>query len=69
MPNAVGARWIARKAVSSDGNLSFEEYRAQILRDMEEEQQALAYFVERLRFARDRSEFDGFMAERRSGPG
>jgi hypothetical protein len=33
---------------------------------MEEEQQAFAAFLERLRFARDKAEFDQFMAERRA---
>jgi hypothetical protein len=69
MPNTTGARWIARNTVSADGNLSFEEYRAQVLRHVEDEQEAFAAFVERLRFARDRSEFDAFMAERRPDPG
>jgi hypothetical protein len=40
-------------------------YRADTLRRLEEEQQE---FLKRLRFAKDRAEFDQFMAERRNRP-
>jgi Protein of unknown function (DUF2852) len=36
------------------------------LRRLEEEQREFKEFLERLRFARDKTEFDQFMAERRS---
>jgi hypothetical protein len=48
------------------GNQAFDEYRAEMLRQMEAEQEEFAAFVERLRFARDKAEFDLFMAERQS---
>jgi hypothetical protein len=35
---------------------------------MEEEQKDFGAFLERLRFAKDKSEFDQFMAERRARP-
>ena len=50
------------------GNHAFDEYRAETLRRLEEEQKEFASFLERLRFAKDKAEFDQFMAERRSRP-
>jgi hypothetical protein len=47
------------------GNRAFDEYRAETLRRLEEEQQEFAAFLERLRFAKDKAEFDQFMNERR----
>jgi hypothetical protein len=52
----------------SSGNRAFDEYRADTLRRLEQEQQDFAAFLERLRFARDKSEFDAFIAERRRPP-
>jgi hypothetical protein len=53
---------------TSTGNRAFDEYRAETLRRLEDEQKEFASFLERLRFAKDKSEFDQFMNERRSGP-
>ncbi|HEY6431404.1 MAG TPA: DUF2852 domain-containing protein [Acetobacteraceae bacterium] len=50
------------------GNRAFDEYRADTLRRLEQEQQDFAAFLDRLRFARDKSEFDAFMEERRRPP-
>ena len=50
----------------SSGNHAFDEYRAEALRRLEEEQKEFTEFLERLRKARDKTEFDQFMAERRS---
>jgi len=52
----------------SSGNRAFDEYRAETLRRLEEEQREFKDFLERLRFAKDRAEFDQFMAERRQRP-
>jgi hypothetical protein len=52
----------------SSGNHAFDEYRADTLRRLEDEQREFREFLERLRFARDRAEFDQFMAERRNRP-
>ncbi len=52
----------------SSGNRAFDEYRAETLRRLEEEQNEFGSFLDRLRFARDKSEFDQFMAERRNRP-
>ena len=51
----------------SSGNRAFDDYRADTLRRLEEEQREFKEFLERLRFAKDRAEFDQFMAERRRG--
>jgi Protein of unknown function (DUF2852) len=52
----------------SSGNHAFDEYRAETVRRLEDEQREFREFLERLRFARDRAEFDQFMAERRNRP-
>ena len=52
----------------SSGNRAFDEYRTETLRRLEDEQREFKEFLERLRFAKDRSEFDQFMAERRNRP-
>ena len=53
---------------SSSGNSAFDDYRTQTLKRLEEEQHEFKDFLERLRFAKDRTEFDQFMAERRQRP-
>jgi hypothetical protein len=50
----------------SSGNHAFDDYRSETLRRLEEEQREFRDFLERLRFAKDKTEFDQFMAERRS---
>ena len=66
------ARWPAWNAqpqpAPSSGNHAFDEYRAETIRRLEDEQQAFGSFLERLRFAKDKAEFDQFMTERRDGP-
>lgn len=52
----------------SSGNSAFDEYRNDTLRRLEEEQREFKAFLERLRFAKDKTEFDAFMAERRDRP-
>jgi hypothetical protein len=53
---------------TSSGNQAFDEYKAETLRRLEEEQGEFAHFLDRLRFAKDKAEFDQFMAERRQRP-
>ena len=53
---------------ASTGNVAFDNYRDETLRRLEEEQQAFTGFLDRLREAKDRAEFDQFMASRKSGP-
>ena len=52
----------------SSGNHAFDEYRAETLRRLEEEQREFREFLDRLRCARDKTEFDQFMADRRARP-
>jgi len=62
-----GINWWGTTPPSS-GNRAFDEYRADTLRRLEEEQREFKEFLQRLRFAKDRAEFDQFMAERRNRP-
>lgn len=50
------------------GNHAFDEYRADTLRRLEEEARDFEGFLGRLRMAKDKAEFDQFMADRRSNP-
>ena len=50
----------------SSGNHAFDEYRSETLRRLEEEQREFRDFLDRLRFAKDKAEFDQFMADRRN---
>jgi hypothetical protein len=50
------------------GNRAFDEYRDEALRKLEEEANEFRAFLERLRMARDRAEFDDYMKERRNRP-
>jgi hypothetical protein len=52
----------------SSGNRAFDEYRSETLNRLEEEQREFREFLQRLRMAKDKSEFDQFMAERRNRP-
>ena len=52
----------------SSGNRAFDEYRSETLQRLEEEQRQFKDFLERLRFAKDKTEFDAFMADRRNRP-
>ena len=52
----------------SSGNRAFDEYRTETLRRLEDEQREFRDFLERLRQAKDKAEFDQFMADRRSRP-
>lgn len=60
-------RNFARGAYSS-GNKAFDDYREATLKRLEEEEREFRSFLERLRQAKDKSEFDQFMAERRDRP-
>ncbi len=46
------------------GNAAFDAYKSDTLRRLEEEQTKFEEFLERLREAKDKSEFDQFMDER-----
>ena len=47
------------------GNTAFDSYREETLKRLEEERDAFLGFLEELRSAKDRAEFDQFMARRR----
>jgi hypothetical protein len=53
---------------SSSGNRAFDDYRSETLKRLEDEQREFKEFLERLRVAKDRAEFDQFMADRRQRP-
>jgi hypothetical protein len=55
-------------AFRSTGNRAFDEYREETLRRLEEEANEFHAFLKRLRHAKDKAEFDQFMAERRAAP-
>jgi hypothetical protein len=52
----------------SSGNRAFDEYRVETLKRLEEEQHEFKDFLERLRHAKDKEEFEQFMAQHRSRP-
>jgi hypothetical protein len=60
-----GGPW---NAAPGSGNRAFDEYRTETLKRLEDEQREFREFLERLRFAKDKTEFDQFMAERRDRP-
>ena len=57
------------RARDASGNRAFDEYREETLRRLEEEQREFRDFLDRLRQAKDKAEFDQFMAERRRPQG
>jgi len=57
-----------RRYRGTSGNRAFDEYRAETLRRLEEEQREFMEFLDRLRHAKDKVEFDQFMAERGRRP-
>ena len=62
------SRWGFGRQESS-GNRAFDEYRMETLKRLEEEQKEFREFLDRLRHAKDKAEFDQFMADRgRRGP-
>lgn len=53
-----------RHGFRSSGNTAFDSYKAETLRRLMSEQDAFEAFLERLRAAKDKSEFDQFMDDR-----
>jgi hypothetical protein len=56
-----------RGGLRPTGNRAFDEYREEALRRLEEEASEFRAFLERLRMAKDRQEFDEYMRQRRTG--
>ena len=55
-----------RHAFKTSGNSAFDAYKADTLARLEEEQHSFEAFLQRLREAKDKVEFDQFMDERAS---
>jgi hypothetical protein len=60
--------WGQSSAPRSSGNRAFDEYREETLRRLEEEERQFKEFLDLLRQAKDKAEFDQFMAEMRRRP-
>ena len=54
----------AHRSFRSSGNSAFDAYKADTLRRLEDEQDAFESFLNRLREAKDKAEFDQFMTDR-----
>ena len=68
MQDAAGRGWSCGRRREATGNRAFDAYRDEALRRLEEEKRDFLDFLERLRHAKDRAEFDEFMRERRNRP-
>ncbi len=60
-----GSRGFGFGQPASSGNRAFDEYRAETLRRLEDEQREFQDFLVKLREAKDKAEFDQFMAQRK----
>jgi hypothetical protein len=65
------ARWRDDRRAAAEppasGNHAFDDYRREMLRRLEQDHQDFKAFLERLRRAKDKAEFDQFMADRERG--
>ena len=52
----------------SRGNSAFDDYREETLKRLEDEEREFRSFLDRLRRAKDKAEFDQFMADRKHRP-
>jgi hypothetical protein len=55
-----------RSAFAPTGNAAFDAYRAETLKRLEDEHREFLDFLQKLREARDKAEFDQFLQQRRS---
>ncbi|MGV8987368.1 MAG: DUF2852 domain-containing protein [Cypionkella sp.] len=68
--NHFGSQWGAKcghrhhGGFRSSGNTAFDAYKEETLRRLQEEQDAFQSFLQRLREAKDKTEFDAFMDDR-----
>lgn len=65
MHEAAHRWWHGGREAPSSGNRAFDEYREDTLRRLEDEQREFRDFLDRLRHAKDKAEFDQFMDDRR----
>ncbi|AZV77842.1 DUF2852 domain-containing protein [Parasedimentitalea marina] len=63
-----GKAW-SRHSMSSTGNSAFDAYKHDTLRRLEQEQSDFESFLQRLRDAKDKAEFDDFMDDRAKAAG
>lgn len=61
--NRMATHW-GHPMMKPSGNTAFDSYKADMLRRLEDEQTAFEGFLQRLRDAKDKSEFDAFMDDR-----
>jgi Protein of unknown function (DUF2852) len=61
-----GGAWASSGRNGGSGNRAFDEYRNETLRRLEEEERQFKEFLDRLRQAKDKAEFDQFMTEMRN---
>jgi hypothetical protein len=61
-------RWGRHGGLRPTGNRAFDEYREDALRRLEGEAAEFRTFLDRLRMAKDRAEFDEFMRQRNNRP-
>ena len=57
-------RFAFHRANQPSGNSAFDSYKSEMLKRLEDEQTAFESFLQRLRDAKDKSEFDAFMEDR-----
>ena len=55
-----------RRGFASTGNTAFDTYREETLKRLEEERDAFVSFLDQLRAAKDKAEFDQFMNSRQA---
>jgi len=60
-----GCSWAFGGQSHTSGNAAFDEYRADTLRRLEDEQKEFVEYLEKLRQAKDKEEFDKFMSDRK----
>ncbi len=63
-------KWRSRRTevTALPRNTAFDEYRTNRLRELDDDEREFREFLEQLRGARDRAEFDQFMADRKNRP-
>lgn len=62
--NGCAMRGSRHVTMPTSGNSAFDAYKAETLRRLQDEQENFEAFLERLREAKDKSEFDAFMDDR-----
>ena len=62
----MGAWGEAPRGFRPSGNAAFDEYRSETLKRLEDEAREFTSFLDRLRMAKDKAEFEQFMADRRA---